>query len=135
MIAFGMGKKIVNMYNNKEAVIFALSGQLGSGKTTFAQGFAKGLGVAEVVLSPTFVIMKSYVVLMGGRRLYHIDCYRIHGIEDLVELGWENIVQDPNNIVLLEWSERIRHSLPDSTIAIDFRVIEQGKRTLTITEP
>jgi len=135
LIAFGMGKKIVNTHNNKGAVIFALSGQLGSGKTTFAQGFARGLGVAEVVLSPTFVIMKSYDVLMGRRRLYHIDCYRIHGIEDLVELGWENIVQDPNNIVLLEWSERIRHSLPDSTIAIDFRVIEQGKRTLTITEP
>lgn len=102
--------------------IIALMGELGSGKTTFVQGFAKGLGVKEKIISPTFVLIKQYSTL------YHVDLYRV---ENFQELGLEEILANPNNIVLIEWAEKLTN-LPKNTIKITFEKLEGDKRLITI---
>ena len=112
------------------AQVVALKGELGAGKTTFAQGVAKGLGVKEKILSPTFVIIKSYKIRNTKykiQNLYHVDCYRIKNEQDLLALGWDKIVSDPQNLVLIEWPERIRKVLPKNTISISFKTIKTSK--------
>jgi tRNA threonylcarbamoyladenosine biosynthesis protein TsaE len=104
-----------------------LYGELGSGKTTFVQGFARGLGIQEKVLSPTFVIMKSYPIPRAQRMFYHIDCYRIKDEQNLLALGWKEIVSDPRNLVLIEWPERIQNILPKDAISISFETIKSSK--------
>ena len=113
--------------NHEKALVIGLQGDLGSGKTTFVQGFAKGLGMKEKVLSPTFVIMKKYGTL------YHIDCYRLENSKELLELGWDKIMSDPQSIVLLEWPERVKDILPPEVIMVRFKTIDQNKREIHIT--
>lgn len=108
--------------------IFALIGELGSGKTTFIQGFAEGLGIKEKIISPTFVLIKQHPIPNTQKTLYHIDLYRI---EDLTELGLKEIIEYPNNIVLIEWAEKIK-KLPKNTIRISIK--KQGnKRVITLS--
>lgn len=105
----------------KHAVVVSLEGELGSGKTTFSQGFAKGLGVKERVLSPTFVIVKPYKIRNTRYEVfYHIDCYRLKKPEELLELGFKEIVENPNAIVLIEWGNRVKRILPKHTVRISF---------------
>ncbi len=121
----------------KGAFVVGLKGDLGSGKTTFAQGFARSLGIQEKVLSPTFVIIKSYPLRRsearpakrGGKiqNLYHIDCYRIKDEKDILKLGWDNIVSDPKNIILIEWPERIQKILPKDAMSISFETTKTSK--------
>ena len=111
---------------SKTAVVLALEGSLGGGKTTFLQGFAKGLGVKEKILSPTFVIMKRF------GNFYHFDCYRINKPEEILELGFEEIISNPKNIVAIEWPERIKKVLPKNLITIKFKFIGEQTRELTI---
>jgi tRNA threonylcarbamoyladenosine biosynthesis protein TsaE len=103
--------------------IFALKGDLGAGKTTFVQAFLKALGVKGRVLSPTFVIMRSYQ-LKDGRRVHHLDAYRIKKDKELVDLGFKDLIKDKNNIILIEWADRIKKLLPTETIWLEF---EHGK--------
>jgi|ERR1700722_6074327 len=100
------------------ATIIALQGNLGAGKTTFTQGFAKGLGIKRRMMSPTFVLMRRF------KNLYHIDAYRIKKIDSLEVLGLKEIFADPKNIVLVEWPENIKKILPRGTIWLKF---EYGK--------
>ena len=81
------------------AVVIGLQGELGSGKTRFVQGFAKGLGIRQRLTSPTFVLMKKY------KNLYHIDCYRLNKPKDLLDLDFKEIIDDSQNIVVVEWAE------------------------------
>ena len=111
----------------KKALIIGLQGDLGSGKTTFVQGFAKGLGVKEKVLSPTFVIMKKY------GNFYHIDCYRLENSKELLELGWDKIMSNSQNIILIEWPERVKDILPTETIMMHFKAVGQNKREIRVT--
>ena len=113
--------------NHKKTLVIGLQGDLGSGKTTFVQGFAKGVGVKEKVLSPTFVIMKKYGTL------HHIDCYRLENSKELLELGWDKIMSDPQNIVLIEWPERVKDILPSEVIIVRFKTISQNKREIHVT--
>jgi len=106
--------------------IVCLYGDLGGGKTTFLQGFAKGLGVKEKVLSPTFVIYKKY------NNFYHFDCYRINKPEEILELGWEKIIGDPNNIVAVEWPEKIKKYLPKKSASVKFKFIDSDTREIVI---
>jgi tRNA threonylcarbamoyladenosine biosynthesis protein TsaE len=125
-------------HSASHAQVVALKGELGAGKTTFVQGVAKGLGVKERVLSPTFVIIKFYKLpafakASAGKQnskffaLHHIDCYRIKNERDLLVLGWDKIVSDPKNIILIEWPERVRKILPKDTISISFKTIKTSK--------
>lgn len=116
------------------AIILALQGGLGTGKTTFTQGFAKGLGIRERALSPTFIMSRRSAVT--GRSLlksfFHIDCYRFRRPTDLLSVGWKDIVKDPSNIVVLEWAERAARLLPKDAIVIRFSYAGENSRTVTI---
>src|SRR3989344_1195230 len=94
------------------ALVLALMGDLGSGKTTFAQAFAEGLGVKEKVKSPTFIIFrKSNIKSQKSkfRYFYHFDVYRINSEKEILKLGWEEIISNPENIVLVEWADKIEN--------------------------
>lgn len=95
------------------ATVVALSGDLGAGKTTFAQAIARALGVEETVTSPTFVIEKIYE--LEGKKwqhLIHIDAYRLKDPHELEVLGWNEIIADPSNLILIEWPENIATIMP-----------------------
>lgn len=99
----------------KEGQIYLLSGDLGTGKTAFAQGFAQGLGIEDYVNSPTFTIMQIYD--KGRLPLYHFDVYRIGASSEMDELGYEEYFFG-NGISLVEWPEMIEDILPDDAIRI-----------------
>ncbi len=94
--------------------VIALDGDLGAGKTTFSQAFARAIGVTEVVNSPTFVLIKEYS--SGRLPLYHMDAYRISAAE-AGELGLEEYF-DGNGVSLVEWAERIEADLPACRLAL-----------------
>lgn len=106
-----------------QATLVTLSGELGAGKTTFAQGIARALGVTETVTSPTFVIEKVYA-LEGQRweRLIHIDAYRLNSSHELEVLGWKKMLDDPKNLIVLEWPERVADIIPQSAHALRFDI-------------
>jgi len=101
------------------ATIVALSGDLGAGKTTFVQGVAKALGLETQITSPTFVIEKIYT-LEGQqfKRLIHIDAYRLKEAHELEVLGWNEIANNSENLILIEWPEKVAGLLPDGVIKI-----------------
>jgi len=108
-------KRLVN-----HAVVVALSGNLGAGKTTFVQGFAKALGIKRRITSPTFILFRKHKLPMGGLYLYHFDLYRIRKIKELEIIGFKKILAEPSNIVLIEWSEKVKRVLPRDTIWVEF---------------
>jgi len=110
----------------EQAVVLALKGDLGSGKTTFLQGFAKGLGIKEKITSPTFVILKRF------NDFYHFDCYRINEPEEILELGFKKIIANPENIIAIEWPERIKEILPKNIIKIKFEFISPVARKIKL---
>jgi tRNA threonylcarbamoyladenosine biosynthesis protein TsaE len=113
------------------AMVLGLKGNLGSGKTTFLQGFAKGLGIKEKILSPTFIIMKRFVIpAKAGIHFFHLDCYRFKNEKDILDLGFKEIISNPKNIVAIEWPKKIKKLLPKNTIYIDFKFINQNKREI-----
>jgi len=119
-------EKIRRIKNNKRAVIIALQGDLGAGKTTFVQFFAKAVGIKNKLTSPTFVLMKKY------KNLYHIDCYRIRDAKDILALDFKEIISFPQNIVLIEWAEKIRKILPRDTMWIKFKIVSEKERLITM---
>lgn len=94
--------------------VIALHGDLGAGKSVFARGFARGLGVTEVVQSPTFTILQEYA-LENGKRLCHFDLYRLTDYVAALDFGFDEYVADAENICLIEWSERATELLPKHT--------------------
>ncbi len=119
----------------RHAFILALQGDLGTGKTTFTQGFAKELGIQGRVLSPTFIIFRRFAVARRSffKSFFQIDCYRLSRPTDLLSLGWKDIVKDPSNIVVLEWPERVARLLPKDAVAIRFSYAGKNSRTITIS--
>lgn len=110
--------------------VVALSGELGAGKTTFAQGFLLGMGARGPFTSPTFVLMKRYdlpVPKNGIARVYHVDAYRV-GEEDLRAQGFLEWVNDPEGMVLLEWPERAEGLVPENAVRISFVVEGEGRK-------
>lgn len=103
--------------------IVALSGELGSGKTTFAQGILEGFDLKGPHTSPTFVLMKQYEVSLSThpniRRIYHIDAYRVDA-QALLGIGWEEWVEDSLGVVILEWPERVADIVPDDALVFRF---------------
>lgn len=108
--------------------IICLSGDLGSGKTTFTQGLLKGLGAEGPYTSPTFVVMKEYKSKL--KTVYHIDAYRVNP-KDILDLGWEEIIANPENIVIIEWADRIRDIIPKYAVWINFKWMGENKREIT----
>lgn len=112
--------------------MLALYGDLGSGKTTFAQGLAEGLGIEKRIISPTFIIVRSYKLRAGS--FYHIDLYRIEREKDIEGLGIEEIMNDPKSIVTIEWAEKLGNGLPKKRIDIKFEYVDEDKRRITIAK-
>lgn len=106
----------------KTPTIIALEGNLGSGKTTFVQGFARALGIKENILSPTFVLLKAYPLKRGKRfkHLAHIDCYRLGSPQELLHLGFRDIIKDKDAVILIEWADKIKKLLPKNILWIRF---------------
>ena len=111
--------------------VITLNGDLGAGKTVFARGFARGLGVDEAVSSPTYTIAQEYA-LPGGKRLYHLDLYRISSPEAGLAFGVDEFLNDPNAYALVEWPERIGNVIPDDAIRVTIRHIDNSTREITV---
>lgn len=118
----------------RRALIVGLFGDLGSGKTTFAQGFAKELGVRERVTSPTFILMRVFLLPQEAafRRFIHIDAYRIQDAREVTALGWETLATDPETVILIEWAERVEALLPNECLRVMFRHRGEKEREVTI---
>jgi len=101
--------------------VIALIGDLGTGKTAFAQGFAKAMGIKEAVGSPTFKLISEY----EGKKswLYHIDCYRLKNAQQFMNIGGEDYLAPDKGITLIEWADIIKEILPNNTIVINFKRI------------
>lgn len=138
-----LGRKIANnLVSNKQhignkATVLALTGDLGSGKTTFVQGLVKGLGIKQRIVSPTFIIMRTYRInlkpqTLNFKTLHHIDLYRLEDkIEaELKNLGIEEIFSDQGNLVVIEWAEKMKDFLPADTIWIKFGNIGEDQRKI-----
>ncbi|MDI6733968.1 MAG: tRNA (adenosine(37)-N6)-threonylcarbamoyltransferase complex ATPase subunit type 1 TsaE [Patescibacteria group bacterium] len=107
----------------KSGLVIGLQGNLGTGKTTFVQGFARGLKIKSKILSPTFVIMRVYPLKSKDCFLnfYHVDAYRIEKQKELNTIGLKKIINDPKNIILIEWVEKIKGMLPKKIFLIFFK--------------
>jgi tRNA threonylcarbamoyladenosine biosynthesis protein TsaE len=131
--------------------IICLSGELGSGKTTFAQGVLKVLGAKGPWTSPTFVVMKHYRITHNAkpitreekkkkslrvtgcelREVYHIDAYRVKA-QDILDLGWEEIIAGRNNVVIVEWAERMKRIVPKFAVWLKFKHIKDDTREVRV---
>src|SRR3989344_342223 len=133
-LAVRLAKKVArtNSKSHRSATIIALSGELGSGKTTFIQGFCKALGVKHGVSSPTFIIFRKHSISKSSKLkaksylyIYHFDLYRLRKPKEILALGFKKIINNPDNIVLIEWLEVVKKLLPKNTIWLRF---EHGKK-------
>ena len=113
----------------KGGEVVAFRGDLGMGKTCFTRGLAAGLGYSGEVTSPTFALINEYI---GGRiPLYHFDMYRISSWEELYSSGFFEYIEE-GGIVAAEWSENIENALPDNTWYIEFELINENSRKITV---
>ena len=109
--------------------VVALVGELGTGKTTLAQGIAQGLGIdPSTVKSPSFVLMKEY--RMGRLPLYHIDLYRLDGFTDIQRMGYEDYLGS-DGVAVVEWAEKLQTILPGEHLRVDLEHVNDTTRRLT----
>jgi len=104
--------------------VIALIGNLGTGKTTFTQGFAKAIGVKESVGSPTFKLISEY----KGQNywLYHIDCYRLENAIQFINIGGDEYLKNENGVTLIEWADIIEEILPKDTVYINLKRVKEN---------
>lgn len=128
-----LASKLAKKY--REGGIIALDGPLGAGKTTFAAGFAKGLGIKNKIISPTFVLMRGYdVPFEKDARFFHIDLYRLEGKEQINNLGLTDLFINPKNIFLIEWAEKLTDLPKNKITKIKIEYISESSRQITITD-
>ena len=134
-----ISKKLLNKISkikNKNAKVLAFSGNLGAGKTTLTQEIAKHLGIKEGIISPTFVIMKFYDIGKNSeyfnsfKKLIHIDAYRLDSHDDLMKLGWTELVENKNNLIIVEWPERVEKCFDDNTFSVKLAHVDEETRTI-----
>jgi tRNA threonylcarbamoyladenosine biosynthesis protein TsaE len=127
--------KSIKTKTNK-AMILALSGDLGAGKTTLTQELAKQLGVKDNIVSPTFVIMKIYEIgkdfdkEISFKKLIHIDAYRLESFDELLKIGWEEIIENKDNLVIIEWPEKVKEIIPLRVFNISLNHIDEVTRLI-----
>jgi tRNA threonylcarbamoyladenosine biosynthesis protein TsaE len=136
----------------KGGEIIGLIGELGGGKTTFVKGLAKGLGIRDLVTSPSFVLIKEYKIKsqislspkgrvlrrqnLKSQILTHIDLYRLKNIEEIESLGLSDYLGKKNKICVIEWAEKIKNMLekiPAKVIWVEFGYIDENTRRLKIS--
>ena len=113
-------------------VVISLVGDLGAGKTTFTKGFCKGMGIDDLVTSPTFTIMNDYT--SGKMPVYHFDMYRLSGKEEAEELGFAEYfdLRKLKGVCLVEWAENVKGLLPTLFVEVNFTKIDDTKRKISI---
>jgi tRNA threonylcarbamoyladenosine biosynthesis protein TsaE len=131
-VAGELATKLAARLPGEGALVVALQGELGAGKTTFTKSFLKALGVKENVTSPTFILFRPYPLpsryklhVTSYTIAYHIDCYRLEDPKELLKLGLKEMLKNPKYIVLIEWAERVKKYLPKNIVWIS---IEHGKK-------
>lgn len=131
-----LAKEILKSQPKNRAWVIGLEGDLGGGKTTFLQGLAKGLGIKEKILSPTFIIIRKSKIQNSKSKyenFIHIDCYRIEKPKEILDLDFKEIILNPQNIVTIEWAERIKKILPQNSLIIKFEFVNKNKRKITLS--
>jgi len=112
-----------------------LEGDLGGGKTTFLQGLGEKLKVKERILSPTFIIMRKIEISHHFfENFYHIDCYRLKKSKEILQLGFDQIIKNPKNIIAVEWVSKIKDVLPEKIVLVEFDFISENKRKIKISK-
>ena len=108
--------------------VVAFYGELGSGKTAFVRGMARGMGIDALVSSPTFTIVNEYV---GARSLFHFDMYRLGSADELFDIGWEDYLAR-GGVCAVEWSENVEGAFEGDEIVISFRKLDETTREITV---
>ncbi|MBD3403716.1 tRNA (adenosine(37)-N6)-threonylcarbamoyltransferase complex ATPase subunit type 1 TsaE [candidate division GN15 bacterium] len=110
--------------------VVVLSGDLGSGKTSFVRGMARGMGIdTNLVNSPTYTFVNEYPG--GDKKLYHFDLYRLQQTTELYEIGWEEYLSR-EGIVVVEWGEKAAELLPQRYYALEFKIVSETEREIDL---
>jgi len=117
-----LAAQILKRKRGKKAAVVALTGELGAGKTTFIKSFMREAGVKRRITSPTFLILRRFGIKSANfKNIFHIDAYRLENPEDLKATRAKEALASPENIVLVEWAEKIKKVLPKDTIWVKFK--------------
>ena len=108
--------------------VVAFYGELGSGKTAFVRGMARGMGIDALVNSPTFTIVNEYV---GPRSLFHFDMYRLGSADELYDIGWEDYLAR-GGVCAVEWSENVPGAFEGGEVVVTFRKLGDTSREITV---
>ncbi len=137
-----LGMRLGDLLRGGELLL--LEGQLGSGKTTFTQGLAQGMGISELVSSPTFTLLKEYVgqaptanipggsLARRGPALYHFDLYRLDDPEEILDLGFEDYFYDGSGVCVVEWADKAAELWSDGHLRIRLKAMSETKRSLLL---
>lgn len=128
-----LGVYFLKNWDNYSRLV-CLWGDLGSGKTTFVQGLARGMGISKRLLSPTFIIVRHYDIPSDNRRLYHFDLYRFIDKKEANMVGLFEVIQDSQTIVCVEWPERLGTLLPKERIDVRCKLSFDGTHTIDIVK-
>ena len=112
--------------------VVTLEGDLGAGKTVFARGFARGLGITEPVSSPTYTIVQEYILPDSGR-LYHMDLYRIDSPDAALAFGVDEFFDDSMAFSLVEWPDRAGGLIPADAVKVFIRHLNETEREIIVT--
>ncbi len=124
---------LASLAGGDSATIVGLYGNLGSGKTTFTQALARELGITEAITSPTFVIEKIYQTKHPiFKRLIHIDAYRLETGRELTVLNFEELVENKNNLIIIEWPENVKEILPEGHKKIYCEFVDETTRSFRV---
>ncbi len=134
-----LGMRLGDLLRGGELLL--LQGQLGSGKTTFTQGLAMGMGISEQVSSPTFTLLKEYSgqspssngSSQRGPALYHFDLYRLDDPEEIFDLGFEDYFYDGSGVCVVEWADKAAALWSDNHLCIRLKSMSETKRSLLLT--
>lgn len=127
-----LAANLARKYQEKGGII-ALTGDLGAGKTTFTQGFAKGLGLTDKIISPTFIIIRQYP-LLSDKTFYHIDLYRLDNQPNIQSLGLSEIFTKSNAVTLIEWADRLSPDQLPKASHIYIKKISETEREIQIDD-
>ena len=125
--------EIVKKQSRENAAVLGFVGDLGGGKTSFTQGLAKNLGIKKDILSPTFILMQSYGIKKSSlpwKNFYHLDAYRVKSSKEILKLGFEEIIKNNQNIVVVEWADIIKDIMPKNTLWIEFEWLDENERKI-----
>ena len=127
---FNFAKNFAAKLKNSE--IIGLIGDLGAGKTIFTKGLAKGLGVKQMVNSPTFILMKIYKCHNHKtiKQLVHIDAYRVKSQNDIIAIGADEYFNKKNTVIVIEWANKIKKMLPKDTSYFFIKRLTKNERKL-----